>query len=72
MNTKEAKKIRQMYRRDVRGIVLEATSDLKTDLMGKNPPLLPKPKYVPKFLWKWIVFKVINKSFFEKYYGEIK
>lgn len=72
MNAKEIKKLRQLYKRDVRGIVFDATKDLNTDLMGKNPPLKAKPKYVPKFVWKWIVFKVINKNFFEKYYGEIK
>lgn len=70
MSGKLAKKIRQMYKRDVRGIVKEATADLNADLMGKNPPLKPKPKFVPKAVWKWIVFKVINKEFFEKYYGK--
>jgi hypothetical protein len=72
MSGKLAKKIRQIYKRDVRGIVKEATANLNEDLMGKNPPLKAKPKYCPKWLWKWVVFKVINKDFFEKYYGEIK
>lgn len=71
MSAKQAKKIRQMYRRDVREIVKDATSNLNEDLMGKNPPLRPKPKYFPRAVWRWIVFKVINKEFFEKYYGKI-
>lgn len=72
MSGKLAKKIRQMYKRDVRGIVKDATANLNEDLMGKNPPLKKKPKYCPKSVWKYVVFKVINKEFFEKYYGEIK
>lgn len=70
MSGKLAKKIRQMYKREVSGIVKDATADLKKDLMGENPPLKPKPKFVPRFIWKWVVFKVINKEFFEKYYGK--
>ena len=71
MSGKTAKKIRQYYTREVTGLVKQATSDLNADLMGKNPPLKPKPKYLPRFIWRYVVFRVINKSFFEKYYGEI-
>lgn len=68
MSQKTAKKIKQQYRRDMREGVQEIIAEFRDDLIG-NSPIKPKPKFVPRALWSWIVRKVINQSFFDKWYA---
>jgi hypothetical protein len=42
MNEKQSKKLRQIYRKDVRS---------QFEVLKKI--LRPKPKYLPKWLWRW-------------------
>lgn len=41
MSSKQAKKVRQLYRREVRGIATAFVSDV----------MKLKPKYIPAFIW---------------------
>lgn len=50
MNEQKAKKIRQLYRREVREKILRQMNFLR-----------PKPKLVPTFIWK-ILYKIVFKS----------
>lgn len=70
MSGKQDKKIKQQYRRDMRAGVREIVDEFKKDVIG-NPPINQKPKYWPRFVWTWVVTKVVNQSFFDKWYGQI-
>lgn len=70
-NERNAKKTRQLYRRDMKSYVNDLTKEFRVDIIG-NPPVNKKPKYMPKKLWAWMVGLVINYSFFEKWYDYSK
>jgi len=65
---KNIKKLKQLARREMRADVQELTKELRADLVG-NPPINPKPKFIPRRLWRYLVRKVINQSFIDKWYG---
>lgn len=49
MSNKQAKKLRQLYRKDIR---------THLDLMGKS--IRKKPRWCPHFFWVFMVKQVIN------------
>lgn len=61
MNEKKAKKIRQIYRRDVQQRARELA-----ELVGNA--MKPKPKYIPMRVWVWgaSIFIKINKTGIKK------
>lgn len=69
MSGKQDKKIKQQYRRDMRAGVQEVIDEFKADIIG-NPPFHVKPRFLPRFVWSWVVKKVVNQSFFDKWYGK--
>lgn len=68
MSQSKIKKIKQMARREITKNAEELIGEFRTDLIGLAP-INPKPKYVPKRVWKFIVLLVIKKAFFKKWYG---
>lgn len=69
MSDKQAKKIRQQYRRDMRGYVNEIVTQFKQDIVGNNP-IKQKPRFLPRKIWRMVVLRVINQEFFDKWYGK--
>jgi len=53
MNAKKAKKLRQMYKRNL-------LAEAKKRLEKVQELVRPKPKFIPKIIWKKIVFYVLN------------
>lgn len=68
MADKHLPKIKQLARREIRSEVEAITKEFRADLVG-NPPINPKPKFIPRRLWRYLVRKVINQSFIDKWYG---
>lgn len=68
MSQKTARKIKQQYRRDMRGGVQLIIDEFRGDIIGDSP-INPKPNFIPRRLWSWVVRKVINQSFFDKWYA---
>lgn len=46
MNDKQVKKLRKMYRKEMQGIF--------------NSVIKPKPKWIPAFVWLWLIKKMLN------------
>lgn len=65
---KHIKKLKQMARREMRKDVSELMTEFKGELFN-NPPINKKPKWIPTKIWRRIVTMVVNKEFFEKWYG---
>jgi len=63
MNLKTAKKVRQMYRRDLRDQSLAQYSLLKVALK-------PKPRYLPVWIWKRLVLIYVKKNYRDKLFGK--
>lgn len=68
MADKHLPKIKQLARREIRSEVEAITKEFRADLVG-NPPINTKPKFCPRWLWRYLVRKVINQSFIDKWYG---
>lgn len=68
MADKHLPKIKQLARREIRSEVEAITKEFRADLVG-NPPINTKPKFCPRWLWRYLVQKVINQSFIDKWYG---
>lgn len=65
---RQIKKLKQMARREMRKDVSELMTEFKAELFN-NPPIRLKPKWIPTKIWRKIVTRVVNKEFFEKWYG---
>jgi len=50
MSEKNFKKFRQLYRRDIRNVILSQMNLLR-----------PKPKWVPLFIWR-LLYKIVFKG----------
>lgn len=63
MSSKQSKKIRQMFRREIKGTVQQLTKDAfeTGDLFNQ------KPKYLPKFIWEKLQALVVNNNFRKNY-----
>lgn len=53
MNSKNAKKLKQMYRREVR-------KEAKKSLRQFSDMIRPKPRYIPTWLWRKLLELVIK------------
>ena len=58
MSQRKAKKIRQLYRRDVRANMKEARDIVENIFKDK-------PKYVPTFFWRFLIKLVIEKKYLD-------
>jgi len=68
MSGKQDKKIRKIARRGLKEGVRQVVGEFRDDILGKNP-INPRPRWIPKRVWRWMVVKVINQDFFTKWYG---
>lgn len=64
MSQKQEKKLRQMFRNDIKGRLEQLTDEY---FGGDAPVFNPKPKYVPKWLWSKLTNIIIDKGFLIQY-----
>ena len=63
MSSKQEKKIRQQYRREIRQELqhVNAVRREEAQILADHVKIVTsrKPKYMPMSLWKWVIKKVI-------------
>ncbi len=63
MNAKQVKKVRQLYKRDLRKQLLEEISLLKSAIK-------PKPKLMPKWIYRLLALVYVRKNYRDKLFGK--
>lgn len=64
MSAKNEKKLRQMFRTEIKGRVEQLTDEY---FGGDAPVFNPKPKYCPQWLWSKLTNIIIDKGFLIQY-----
>lgn len=64
MSAKNEKKLRQMFRGEIKGRLEQLTDEY---FGGDAPVFNPKPKHVPQKLWSWLRNIIIDKGFLIQY-----
>lgn len=63
MNTKQVKKLRQLYKRDLKKQVMKEYSLFRSALK-------PKPRFMPVWVWKRLVLIYVRKNYTDKLFGK--
>lgn len=63
MSAKTEKKIKQLYRRDIR----EKVKEMSEIHIKDGPVFNKKPKYCPLWFWNWCVYFVCDLDFIVRY-----
>ena len=63
MGQKQDKKVRQMFRREIRDHIKELNEQHFKD----GPVFKLKPKYVPQWLWDKLVYNLMDEGFLVRY-----
>ena len=63
MNGKQSKKIRQIYKRDLKKQLLEELSLLRVAIK-------PKPRWLPRLLYRSLALLYVRKNYRDKLFGK--